>query len=100
MCHVALQIMFYGHRTNSPAPTISLPLVVEYMPTPPKGILQNILGDALISGDAPQGILLNILGDAHISRGDALRRARADRAERSERASGRADGRAGGWTGG
>ena len=31
---------------------------------PPKRILQNILGDALTSGDAPQGILLNILGDA------------------------------------
>ena len=35
---------------------INPPLVVEYMPTPPKGILQNILGGALISGDAPKEV--------------------------------------------
>ena len=68
-----------------------------YAHPPPRGILQNILGDALNSGAAPEGIVLNIKGDALIS-GDAPRRAGG--AGGGGGAGGRSgrSGRASGWT--
>ena len=77
---------------------INPPLVVEYVPTSPsRSSAKNILGDALICGDAPrrfQFILAARAGEA----GGAARAGGAGgrvggRAKRAERASERADGR-------